>query len=98
MIGVRHTNMDSLIIKDIYSKLDKLNDGDIGLSDKTIEETGEAIKEVIKQWSSPQPSTKFTISDAVQDLKAAFKDKLLINTLNNDLYFNIKKMNNLNLK
>ena len=43
-------------------------------------------------------STKFTISDAVQDLKAAFKDKLLINTLNNDLYFNIKKMNNLNLK
>ena len=43
-------------------------------------------------------STKFSINDAVQDLKAAFEDKLLVNTLNNDLYFNIKKMNNLNLK
>ena len=53
--------MDSLIIKDIYSKLDKLNDGDIDLSDETIEKTGEAIKEVIKQWASPQPSTKFTV-------------------------------------
>tara|TARA_B100000519_G_scaffold180892_1_gene172822 strand:- start:1816 stop:2661 length:846 start_codon:yes stop_codon:yes gene_type:complete len=53
--------MDSLIIKDIYSKLDKLNDGDIDLSEETIEKTGEAIKEVIKQWSSPQPSTKFTV-------------------------------------
>jgi len=61
MIGVRHTNMHSLIIKDIYSKLDKLNDGDIDLSDEAIEKTGEAIKEVIKQWSTPQPSTKFTI-------------------------------------
>ena len=53
--------MHSLIIKDIYSKLDKLNDGDIDLSDEAIEKTGEAIKEVIKQWSTPQPSTKFTI-------------------------------------
>ena len=42
--------------------------------------------------------TKFTINDAVKDLKAAFEDKLLVNTLNNDLYFNIKRMNNLNLK
>ncbi len=43
-------------------------------------------------------NTKFTIEDAVRDLKEAFEKKLLKDTLNNDLYFNIKRMNNLNLK
>ncbi len=42
--------------------------------------------------------TKFTIEDAVRDLKYAFEKKLLKNTLTDDLYFNIKRMNNLNLK
>ncbi len=43
-------------------------------------------------------NTKFTIHDAVNDLKHAFEKKLFEDTLNNDLYFNIKRMNNLNLK
>jgi len=43
-------------------------------------------------------NTKFTITDAVKDLKEAFEKKLFEDTLNNDLYFNIKRMNNLNLK
>ncbi len=43
-------------------------------------------------------NTKFTIYDAVNDLKHAFEKKLFEDTLNNDLYFNIKRMNNLNLK
>ena len=43
-------------------------------------------------------NTKFTISDAVNDLKKAFEKKLFQNTLNNELYFNIKMMNKLNLK
>ena len=42
--------------------------------------------------------TKFTIEDAVKDLKEAFEKKILKDTLNNDLFFNIKRMNNLNLK
>ena len=42
--------------------------------------------------------TKFTIKDAVNELKAAFKEKKLINTLENDLYFNIKKVNNFKMK
>ena len=53
--------MDNLIVKSIYNKLDKLNDGAIDLSDEAIEQTGEAIKEVIKHWASPQPSNEFTI-------------------------------------
>ena len=42
--------------------------------------------------------TKFTISDAINDLKVAFEKKLFQDTLENDLFFNIKRMNKLNLK
>jgi len=40
---------------------------------------------------------KFTIEDAVRDLKNAFDNKLLHNCLDNIDYFNIKKMQNLKL-
>ena len=43
-------------------------------------------------------STQNTIADAVEDLKNAFDKKLLENTLNDEKYFNIKKMNSINLK
>ena len=42
--------------------------------------------------------TNFTISDAVNDLKSAFENKILQNTLENDIFFNIKRMNKINLK
>ena len=42
--------------------------------------------------------TQFTIENAVQDLFEAFKLKNFENPLSNDLYFNIKRMNNINLK
>ena len=42
--------------------------------------------------------TKFTISDAVNDLREAFEKKLLVDTLNNPDYFNIKKMQLIQLK
>ncbi len=42
--------------------------------------------------------TKFTIKDAVKDLVQAFDKKLLINTLSDDIYFNIKRMQKINLK
>lgn len=40
---------------------------------------------------------EFTISDAINDLKKAFENKLLIDPLNNENYYNIKKMKNINL-
>ena len=40
--------------------------------------------------------TNLTIEDAVQDLKKAFEKKLLINTFNNELFFNIKECRLLN--
>jgi len=41
---------------------------------------------------------KNTIKDAVSDLVSAFNDNLLDNPLENELYYNIKRMNNINLK
>ena len=43
-------------------------------------------------------SSSFTIEDAIKDLKKAFDSKLLIDPLNNIKYYNIKLMNNINLK
>jgi len=42
--------------------------------------------------------TKHTVKDAVLDLKNAFEKKLLTNTFNNEFFFNIKRMNNINLR
>ncbi len=41
---------------------------------------------------------KKTISDAISDLKFAFENKLLINTLDDEKYFNLKKMQSIQLK
>ena len=43
-------------------------------------------------------STKYTVRDAVLDLQNAFEKKLLTNTFDNEYYYNIKRMNNINLK
>ncbi len=42
--------------------------------------------------------TKYTIKDAVRDLKDSFENKILQNTFDNEFFFNIKRMNNINLK
>ena len=42
--------------------------------------------------------TQFTVQDAVIDLKKAFDEKLLINSLENEMYFNIKRMQSYKLK
>ncbi len=42
--------------------------------------------------------TKFTIQDAVRDLKKAFDNKLLFNSFENKKYFNIKMMQSIKLK
>ena len=41
---------------------------------------------------------KYTISDAVNDLIIALEKKTFINTLDNEMYFNIKRMKLINLK
>ena len=41
---------------------------------------------------------KYTVKDAVLDIKKAFEDKLLTNTFDNEYFFNIKRMNSINLQ
>lgn len=41
--------------------------------------------------------TKLTVKNAVQDLKKAFEDKKLINTFDNNFFYNIKRMNSIKL-
>ena len=54
--------------------------------------SSEKIKEVLNF------ETKYTVKDAVSDLKDAFEKKNLVDTFNNEFFFNIKRMNNINLK
>ena len=53
-----------------------------------------AKRSVSKTSSLP----KKTIKDAILGLKNAFENKQLTNPLENSLYFNIKTMQNLNMK
>ena len=41
---------------------------------------------------------KYSIEDAVKDMKNAFDKNLLPNSLDDEMYFNIKRMNSINLK
>ena len=43
-------------------------------------------------------NTKYTVKDAVLDLKNAFEKKDLLNTFNDEFFFNIKRMQSINLK
>ena len=54
--------------------------------------SSEKIKEVLGF------ETAYTVQDAVLDLKNAFEKKILTNTFDNEFFFNIKRMNNINLR
>ena len=41
---------------------------------------------------------KFSIEDAIRDLCRAFKDKNIKNSFENDIYFNVKRLKNLEVK
>jgi nucleoside-diphosphate-sugar epimerase len=54
--------------------------------------SSEKIKEMLSF------ETKYTVKNAVLDLKNAFEKKLLTNTFENELFFNIKRMKSLKLQ
>jgi nucleoside-diphosphate-sugar epimerase len=43
-------------------------------------------------------ATSYSIKNAAEDLKMAFENKTLLDTLSNEFYFNIKRMQNISLK
>ena len=82
------------------------------ISNKVIKEIGSDVK-VKKTKSDDNRSyhissrkiqdklkfkTKYTVDDAIYELHEAFKNKILLNTLDDIKYFNIKVMQNINLE
>ena len=60
-------------------------------------ELNENLKEAIKSQEKQRVATLRLINAAIKDLISAFKKKSLINTFENEDYFNIKKMQKINL-
>ena len=79
-------DVKSIIGNDV--KIDQTNSDD----NRSYHVSSEKIKDILGF------DTKHTIKDAVLDLKNAFEKKLLINTFNDEFFFNIKRMNNINLR
>ena len=78
-------------VKDIIGKdveLEKVPTDD----NRSYHVSSKKIKDVLKF------EAEFTIQDAIKDLKDAFDKKKLINSLEDPKYFNIKKMQEINLK
>ena len=84
-------NQISKTVKDIVGEDVKIIKSETN-DNRSYHISSEKIKKILNI------ETKFTIENAVNDLKEKFEEKALNNTLSNDLYFNIKRMKNLNLK
>ena len=80
------TDVKSVIGNDVKITNTKTNDN------RSYHVSSQKIKDVLNF------ETKYSVKDAVFDLKAAFEKKLLIDTFNNEFFFNIKRMNNIKLK
>ena len=79
-------DVKSIIGEDIKITNTKTNDN------RSYHVSSQKIKDILNF------ETKFSVRDAVKDLKKAFENKILTNTFENEMFFNIKRMNNLNLK
>ena len=79
-------DVKSIIGNDV--KIDQTNSDD----NRSYHVSSEKIKDILGF------DTKHTIKDAVLDLKNAFEKRLLSNTFNDEFFFNIKRMNNINLR
>tara|TARA_B100001057_G_scaffold453779_1_gene498889 strand:+ start:17566 stop:18546 length:981 start_codon:yes stop_codon:yes gene_type:complete len=80
------STVKKVIGEDVITEVVKTNDN------RSYHISSEKIKKVLGF------SAKKTIEDAVRDLKYAFDNKILKNTLIDEKFFNIKRMNSLQLK
>ena len=85
-------------VKELANEVKEIIGNDVKITNTTSDDnrsyhvSSEKIKEILGF------STKHTVKNAVLDLKTAFEKKILINTFNNEFFYNIKRMNNINLK
>jgi len=85
-------------VKELANEVKEIIGNDVKITNTTSDDnrsyhvSSEKIKEILGF------TTKYTVKNAVLDLKVAFEKKILINTFNNEFFYNIKRMNNINLK
>ena len=89
---------DNMTVNEIANTVKKVIGQDVEIEkeisndNRSYHISSEKIKKILKF------EPKFTIEDAVIDLKEAFEKNKLPNSLTDSIYFNIKKMQEINLK
>ena len=69
-------------------KLNKIHSDD----NRSYHISSKKVKEILNF------DVKFNIDHAIRDLQKVFEKKILINPLDNEFYFNIKRMKNISLE
>ena len=92
-VGYKNQSVDELAL-DVKSIIG--DDVKISSTKTNVNRSFHVISQIISDVLVFIP--KYSIKDAVSDLKKAFENKELINTFENEFYFNIKRMNSINLK
>ena len=88
---------DEITLKKLFNNYKKIIGSDVAIKNFSSDDNRSYHISSNKILDRLNFKTKFNILDAVQDLKEAFEKKLLFNCLDNEDYFNIKKMNQINL-
>lgn len=89
---------DNMSVNDIANSVKKIIGNDV-IIEREISNDNRSYhisSEKIKKTLNFNP--KYTIENAIDDLKSAFEKNKLPNSLDNSIYFNIKKMQEINLK
>ena len=95
---VYNVGYDNLSIENIATKVKNIIGEDVKLKTTPTDDNRSYHISSSKIQKQLDFSPKFGVEDAIRDLKLAFEKKLLPNSLSDDVYFNIKRMEKIKLK
>jgi len=95
---VYNVGYDNLSIENIATKVKNIIGEDVKLKTTPTDDNRSYHISSNKIQKELDFSPKFGVEDAIKDLKLAFEKKLLPNSLSDDVYFNIKRMEKIKLK
>ena len=95
---VYNVGYDNLSIEEIATKVKNIIGEDVKLKTTPTDDNRSYHISSSKIQKELNFSPMFGVEDAIKDLKLAFEKKLLPNSLTDDVYFNIKRMEKIKLK
>jgi len=95
---VYNVGYDNLSIENIATKVKNIIGEDVKLKTTPTDDNRSYHISSSKIQKQLDFSPMFGVDDAIRDLKLAFEKKLLPNSLSDDVYFNIKRMEKIKLK